>query len=169
MYICLQANGVDGTEFENLVAAFRTQVNRYSTHLSTLAVTALAVYPCATPAGMLPRVLSPWQQVTHVGLLLQGQVASGGLSFDPCCLEDFDMMQVLGTGSFGRVTLSKHRESETVCAVKALSKAHMLKNQQVSSQKGKQTQHSSALVVCVTRRQWAVWSAPAADICRWLA
>ena len=118
---------------------------------------------------MLPRVLFPWQQVTHVGLLLQGQVASGGLSFDPCCLEDFDMMQVLGTGSFGRVTLAKHRESETVCAVKALSKAHMLKNQQVSSQKGKQTQRSSALVVCITRRQWAVWSSPAAAKCTWLA
>eukprot|EP00891_Asterochloris_glomerata_P004137 jgi/Astpho2/4137/fgenesh1_pm.00063_%23_46_t len=41
-------------------------------------------------------------------------------------------MQVLGTGSFGRVTLAKHRESETVCAVKALSKAHMLKNQQIA-------------------------------------
>lgn len=79
--------------------------------------------------------VSPGQQVTHVGLLLQGQVAGGGVSFDPCCLEDFEMMQVLGTGSFGRVTLAKHRESETVCAVKALSKAHMLKNQQVSSRK----------------------------------
>ncbi len=89
--------------------------------------------------------VSPGQQVTHVGLLLQGQVAGGGVSFDPCCLEDFEMMQVLGTGSFGRVTLAKHRESETVCAVKALSKAHMLKNQQVSSRKANRCKHSTAL------------------------
>ena len=55
------------------------------------------------------------------------------------------MMQILGTGSFGRVTLAKHRESETICAVKALSKAHMLKNQQVSNQGSNWRKRSIAL------------------------
>lgn len=39
--------------------------------------------------------------------------------------------RVLGTGSFGRVSLARHRASGQVCAIKALSKAHIVKNQQV--------------------------------------
>ena len=41
------------------------------------------------------------------------------------------MGQVLGTGSFGRVSLARHRATGRVCAIKALSKAHIVKNQQV--------------------------------------
>ena len=38
---------------------------------------------------------------------------------------------MLGTGSFGRVSLARHRATGMVCAIKALSKAHIVKNQQV--------------------------------------
>ena len=38
---------------------------------------------------------------------------------------------MLGTGSFGRVSLARHVASGRVCAIKALSKANVLKNQQV--------------------------------------
>lgn len=41
--------------------------------------------------------------------------------------------RVLGTGSFGRVSLARHRASGLVCAIKALSKAHIVKNQQVAA------------------------------------
>lgn len=43
---------------------------------------------------------------------------------------DFSMGRVLGTGSFGRVSLATHKEKGFVCAIKALSKAHIVKNQQ---------------------------------------
>ena len=50
---------------------------------------------------------------------------------DPCGLADFVLGPVIGTGSFGRVSLGRHRASGTVCAIKALSKAHLLKQGQV--------------------------------------
>lgn len=43
--------------------------------------------------------------------------------------------RVLGTGSFGRVSLARHRASGRVCAIKALSKAHIVKSQQVAVHK----------------------------------
>ena len=48
-----------------------------------------------------------------------------------CKLEDFKVQRMLGTGSFGRVSLAKHTATGQVCAIKALSKQHILKNQQV--------------------------------------
>ena len=53
------------------------------------------------------------------------------LKLESCRLEDFEVGQVLGTGSFGRVSLARHRATGHVCAIKALSKAHIVKNQQV--------------------------------------
>jgi protein kinase X len=55
-----------------------------------------------------------------------------GLKLDSCRLEDFEVGRVLGTGSFGRVSLARHKSSGLVCAIKALSKAHIVKNQQAS-------------------------------------
>lgn len=54
------------------------------------------------------------------------------LRLDACRLEDFEVGRVLGTGSFGRVSLARHRGTGMVCAIKALSKAHIVKNQQAS-------------------------------------
>jgi transcription initiation factor TFIID subunit TAF12 len=52
------------------------------------------------------------------------------LKLATCQLEDFEVGKVLGTGSFGRVSLARHRRTGMVCAIKALSKAHIVKNQQ---------------------------------------
>ncbi len=52
------------------------------------------------------------------------------LALDVCKLGDFEVGRVLGTGSFGRVSLARHKGSGAVCAIKALSKAHIVKNQQ---------------------------------------
>ena len=38
---------------------------------------------------------------------------------------------MLGTGSFGRVSLAQHIATGRICAIKALSKANIVKNQQV--------------------------------------
>ena len=62
--------------------------------------------------------------------LLQAKSQSVGF-LDPCALADYTLGPVIGTGSFGRVTLACHRSTRTVCAIKALSKAHLLKHQQV--------------------------------------
>lgn len=56
---------------------------------------------------------------------------SNKLSLGSCSLEDFDVGRVLGTGSFGRVSLGRHRQTGATCAVKAIPKAHIVKNQQV--------------------------------------
>lgn len=37
-----------------------------------------------------------------------------------------------GTGSFGKVQLARHRASGQVCAIKSLSKAHLLRSGQVA-------------------------------------
>ena len=49
-----------------------------------------------------------------------------------CRLEDFEVGRVLGTGSFGRVSVARHKATGAICAIKALSKAHVVKNQQAS-------------------------------------
>lgn len=48
-----------------------------------------------------------------------------------CALSDFTMGRVIGAGSFGRVFIATYKPSGRVYAVKALSKAHLVKNQQV--------------------------------------
>ena len=52
-------------------------------------------------------------------------------SLPPCLLKDFKVDRVLGTGSFGRVSLATHVATGRICAIKALSKANVIKNQQV--------------------------------------
>lgn len=49
------------------------------------------------------------------------------------CMADFQVGPILGTGSFGRVSLAKCLPNGMTCAIKALSKAHVVKNQQVIS------------------------------------
>ena len=46
-------------------------------------------------------------------------------------LANFTLGPILGTGSFGRVSLGKLEATGVMCAIKALSKAHVVKNQQV--------------------------------------
>lgn len=58
------------------------------------------------------------------------------LKLETCSLEDFEVGRVLGTGSFGRVSLAQHKASGMTCAIKALSKAHIVKNQQVGGWTG---------------------------------
>ena len=38
------------------------------------------------------------------------------------CLEDFDRLKTLGTGSFGRVMLAQHKENKSYYAMKILDK-----------------------------------------------
>eukprot|EP00899_Mesostigma_viride_P016405 jgi/Mesvir1/24766/Mv22022-RA.1 len=49
-----------------------------------------------------------------------------------CTLDSFELGPLLGTGSFGRVHIARHRASGTVCAIKMLSKAQILKTKQVN-------------------------------------
>nr|CAD2199822.1 unnamed protein product [Meloidogyne enterolobii] len=47
------------------------------------------------------------------------------------CLDDFDRIKTLGTGSFGRVMLVKHKQSGTYFAMKILDKQKVVKLKQV--------------------------------------
>ena len=49
-----------------------------------------------------------------------------------CSADDFEIGRVLGTGSFGRVCLARHKATNTVIAIKSLLKARIIKNQQVA-------------------------------------
>jgi protein kinase A len=46
-------------------------------------------------------------------------------------LQDYDIMQTLGTGSFGRVRLAKHKQTGDFVALKMLKKAEILRLKQV--------------------------------------
>lgn len=46
-------------------------------------------------------------------------------------LSDYTMERTLGTGSFGRVKLAKHKGSGKYCAIKILKKAEIIKLKQV--------------------------------------
>ena len=53
------------------------------------------------------------------------------LSLGPCTLDDFKIGPILGTGSFGRVSIARHVGSGKVVAIKMLSKAQILRTKQV--------------------------------------
>lgn len=47
-----------------------------------------------------------------------------------CMLEDFDLLSTLGTGSFGRVKLVRHKATQQIYALKILSKSVVLRTKQ---------------------------------------
>lgn len=54
-------------------------------------------------------------------------------------LEDFEVHRTLGTGSFGRVLLAKHRVSEKYYAIKKLRKADVVRLRQVEHTNNERT------------------------------
>ena len=46
------------------------------------------------------------------------------------CLDDFDRLKTLGTGSFGRVMLVQHKQSKTHYAMKILDKQKVFNSSQ---------------------------------------
>ncbi|XP_026517442.1 cAMP-dependent protein kinase catalytic subunit gamma-like, partial [Terrapene carolina triunguis] len=46
-------------------------------------------------------------------------------------LDQFDLIKTLGTGSFGRVMLVKHKETGNHCAMKILDKQKLVKLKQI--------------------------------------
>lgn len=61
------------------------------------------------------------------------KIATGSISVPKVIwkLEDFDILQTLGTGSFGRVSLVLHRPSSVFMAMKKLRKADVIRLKQV--------------------------------------
>lgn len=68
---------------------------------------------------------------SKLGEGVDGDVA-GKIWFEGCKIQDFRLGRILGTGSFGRVSLSYHIATNQVCAIKSLSKASIVKTKQVS-------------------------------------
>jgi serine/threonine protein kinase len=52
------------------------------------------------------------------------------LRIKSCRQEDFEIGRIVGTGSFGRVCLARHKSTGTVVAIKSFLKATIVKNQQ---------------------------------------
>jgi serum/glucocorticoid-regulated kinase 2 len=46
-------------------------------------------------------------------------------------IDDFVLLKVIGTGSYGKVILSKKKDNEQVYAIKTLKKKHLIKKNQV--------------------------------------
>lgn len=47
------------------------------------------------------------------------------------CFEDFAIMKILGTGSFGKVALTKHKVSEKTYAMKIMEKVNIIRTKQL--------------------------------------
>ena len=81
----------------------------------------------AAHGSMMTMQLLLWQVQAQAGR----QVGEANKSqYDMCSISDFSQGPILGTGSFGRVLLAAHKQTGRVCAIKALSKAHLVKSQQ---------------------------------------
>ena len=46
-------------------------------------------------------------------------------------IDDFELIKVIGTGSYGKVVLSKKKDTQQVYAIKTLKKKHLIKKNQV--------------------------------------
>ena len=46
---------------------------------------------------------------------------------DKLTIDDFILLKVIGTGSYGKVTLSKKKDDGQVYAIKSLKKKHLIK------------------------------------------
>ena len=46
-------------------------------------------------------------------------------------IDDFELIKVIGTGSYGKVILSKKKDTGEVYAIKTLKKRHLIKKNQV--------------------------------------
>ena len=46
-------------------------------------------------------------------------------------IDDFELIKVIGTGSYGKVILSKKKDNDQIYAIKTLSKKHLIKKNQV--------------------------------------
>jgi protein kinase X len=60
------------------------------------------------------------------------RLIDAGVDIDAMELEDFEQLQTIGTGTFGRVYLVKHMESGLYFAMKVLKKADVVRLKQVS-------------------------------------
>ena len=80
----------------------------------------LPLWQAYSPSPILINTLPP----------IKAGAADSKHRYDGCAISDFTSGPILGTGSFGRVFLAHHRQTGNICAIKALSKAHLVKNQQ---------------------------------------
>lgn len=67
-------------------------------------------------------------------ILKQEQAAAG--EAEAVGLEDFDLLAVLGRGGFGKVMQVRHRNTDTVYAMKILKKSELRRRRQVSVHEG---------------------------------
>ena len=70
-----------------------------------------------------------WVCVVHVRLMLRVQDSRHRRKVG---LEDFELIKVIGKGSFGKVTLVKKKVGGKLFAMKVLTKAHLERSKQVS-------------------------------------
>lgn len=77
---------------------------------------------------------------SHIGVLKFPSTSLNSPNISPlqklrigsCAADDFEIGRILGTGSFGRVCLARHKATDSVVAIKSLLKARIIKNEQVA-------------------------------------
>lgn len=96
-----------------------------------------AAAAASQPPGVHARLLRPRRRPRCEFLL--PSLFFGPFSFAPFCFRSHSRRRgaggetrETGTGSFGRVQLARHLASGQVCAIKSLSKAHLLRSGQVA-------------------------------------
>ncbi|OQR86801.1 protein kinase [Achlya hypogyna] len=76
-----------------------------------------------------------WRNVNVVNKFLSNAAAKEERKKDPMTIDDFELLQVLGKGAFGKVILVRKRVGGGIYAVKVLKKQHVVAKNQVEHTK----------------------------------
>lgn len=120
-------------------------VNPHELAASLLAARNQHQHQQAQGEGARPRPIRPHEQRPQPISAGPSTSAAGGAasSHAPACgntlqawalnMSDFDLGRVIGTGSFGRVSLARHKASGAIYVIKSISKASCIKEGHVSA------------------------------------
>ncbi|KAL4139572.1 hypothetical protein PRIC2_003067 [Phytophthora ramorum] len=91
----------------------------------------VAEYPAScTPAVMIDPAVKPTETVSNSRENAASMQCNGDDELETLAAEDFEVIRVLGVGTYGVVKLAKHKPSGTSVALKVLSKEHVVTTRQ---------------------------------------
>lgn len=66
-----------------------------------------------------------WIRYTYINIYLLRYFFIEFITFQVCLVEEFDILQIVGEGWFGKILLVEHRASDTEIVLKALPKPYV--------------------------------------------
>jgi len=98
---------------------------------------ASSVAPPVLPAGGVSpgSPVSGTGAATHDAFVPASQAGSAGPGKKKICADDFDLIKLVGKGSFGKVMQVRYKETGQIFAMKVLNKAHIVEHNEVEHTK----------------------------------